>query len=308
MLSTQATNHTSLPFVSVIVPVFNEEKNIGTCIESLLNQNYPRERYEIIIVDNNSKDRTREIISRYPVTLLVEDKIRSSYAARNKGIDYAKGEILAFTDGDTRVSPDWLKNGVSAMLEANLSYLGCRVEMYSDSAKFTYCDIYELLISFDVQRWLDTLHFAPTCALLVRKSVFDAIGKFDSRLFSGGDIEFGNRVWRNGFKQGFSSSAVVYHLTRSSFKDLMKRALRYGGGQAQLSQLYPQYFGKPWVRILNPRSYLPPKPWDFARRIKGKFPLSLHQKIIIYFLDYLNWLVTKLGVILYQLKTDFKLK
>ncbi|MCX7766439.1 MAG: glycosyltransferase, partial [Candidatus Sumerlaeia bacterium] len=230
----QETNKSSLPFVSVIVPVFNEEKNIGSCIESLLNQDYPRERYEIIIVDNNSTDHTREIISRYPVTLLVEDKIRGSYAARNKGIEYAKGEILAFTDGDTRPAPDWLKNGVSAMQEEDLSYLGCRVEMYSDSAKLTYCDIYEMLISFDVQRWLNTLHFAPTCALLVRRSVFDATGKFDQRLFSGGDVEFGNRVWRNGFKQGYSSSAIVYHLTRSSFKDLMKRALRYGGGQAQL--------------------------------------------------------------------------
>ncbi|MCX7766307.1 MAG: hypothetical protein N2246_06360, partial [Candidatus Sumerlaeia bacterium] len=75
-----------------------------------------------------------------------------------------------------------------------------------------------------------------------------------------------------------------------------------------LSQLYPQYFGKPWMLILNPRNYLPPKPWVFARRLKGKIPLSLYQKIIIYFLDYLNWLVTKLGVILYQLKSDSKLK
>ena len=60
-----------LPFVSIIVPVYNDRKRIGRCIESLLRQSYPADRREIIIVDNNSTDGTRDVIGRYPVTLLL---------------------------------------------------------------------------------------------------------------------------------------------------------------------------------------------------------------------------------------------
>jgi glycosyltransferase involved in cell wall biosynthesis len=76
-------------FVSVVIPVFNGENIIGTCIKSILKQSYPNEKYEIIIVDNGSTDTTREIIKRYPVKMLIEDSIRSSYGARNTGIKHA---------------------------------------------------------------------------------------------------------------------------------------------------------------------------------------------------------------------------
>src|SRR3990170_2881853 len=110
------------PMVSIIVPVFNGENAIEECIQSLLDQDYPRDKYEIIIVDNNSKDGTGEIIKRYPVLYLLEDEIQSSYAARNKGIGYAQGEIFAFTDSDCVASKNWLKE---AMLLFRNERVGC---------------------------------------------------------------------------------------------------------------------------------------------------------------------------------------
>ena len=73
------------PFASIIVPVFNGEKSISKCIESLLSQDYPTDRYEIIVVDNNSNDRTGKIIQEYPIRYIFEDRSQNYYSARNTG-------------------------------------------------------------------------------------------------------------------------------------------------------------------------------------------------------------------------------
>ena len=102
------------PFVSVVVPVFNGVRTIEELLTSLLALDYPVDRYEIIIVDNGSTDDTRQIVERYPVTLLEEREIRGAAAARNKGIMHARGDIIAFTDADCVADRNWLKMLVTA--------------------------------------------------------------------------------------------------------------------------------------------------------------------------------------------------
>src|SRR6476646_11757769 len=89
-----------LPKVSVVVPVYNGEETIKTCVESLVGLDYPRDRFEVLIVDNKSTDGTRRVVEKYPVTLLQEAAVQSSYAARNLGVARSSGEIIAFTDAD----------------------------------------------------------------------------------------------------------------------------------------------------------------------------------------------------------------
>ena len=100
----------NLPFASVIVPVYNGESMIAECIESLLSQDYPKDKYEIIVVDNNSNDHTPDIVKKYPVKYTMETRIQSSYAARNTGVKYAEGEALIFFDADQIATQNWLKN------------------------------------------------------------------------------------------------------------------------------------------------------------------------------------------------------
>ena len=76
-----------IPVVSVIVPAFNAEHTIAGCLEALLAQDYPAERLEIIAVDNRSTDRTAAVMCRYPVRVVAERRVQSSYAARNAGLD-----------------------------------------------------------------------------------------------------------------------------------------------------------------------------------------------------------------------------
>ncbi|MGA7953342.1 MAG: glycosyltransferase family 2 protein, partial [Gloeobacterales cyanobacterium] len=96
-----------LPLISVVVPVYNEEKEISELLDSLMLLEWPRDRLEIICVDNNSTDRSLEILRSYPITVLQESKL-GPYAARNLAIRKAKGEFIALTDADCKVSPSWI--------------------------------------------------------------------------------------------------------------------------------------------------------------------------------------------------------
>lgn len=93
---------------SVVVPFYNEEKLIERCLKSLLDQDFNKNEYELIFVDNNSTDRSRQIVKSYSDVILLSESKRSAYSARNKGIRAAKGEIIAFTDGDCEAAKDWL--------------------------------------------------------------------------------------------------------------------------------------------------------------------------------------------------------
>jgi glycosyltransferase involved in cell wall biosynthesis len=122
-----------LPFVSVIVPVYNGERNIGNCIKSLLSLDYPSSKLEIIIVDNNSKDATRRVIQEFPVISLIEDRIQSSYAARNTGLKQSKGEIIAFTDSDCIADKDWILKAVACFQDESVGCVAGRIDGYPPS-------------------------------------------------------------------------------------------------------------------------------------------------------------------------------
>jgi len=97
-----------MPLISVIVPFLNEELYIERCIRSLLAQDFDKDQYELIFIDNGSTDRSAEIVRGFPSIIILEEPIKCPYAARNKGLSVAKGQIFAFTDADCAVSYNWL--------------------------------------------------------------------------------------------------------------------------------------------------------------------------------------------------------
>jgi len=154
-------NKITFPAVSVIVPAYNEEKNIARLIESLLDLDYPKEILEIIIIDNNSNDRTKEIIKQYPVKLLEEKDIQSSYAARNKGIQNAKNEILAFVDSDCIATPQWVKEGVKVLVLESADLVGGNVEfIYSENK--TAAELYDSITNLQIESYIKELNASPT--------------------------------------------------------------------------------------------------------------------------------------------------
>src|SRR5437667_1575535 len=96
------------PKISVVIPAFNEEKYLPSCLQALANQTYPRDKFEIIVVDNNSTDRTSKIAATVRAKVVTEKK-QGHVFALNAGMQKAQGEIIAVTDADTKVSKNWLE-------------------------------------------------------------------------------------------------------------------------------------------------------------------------------------------------------
>lgn len=221
-----------IPFVSVIVPVYNDAQRIGQCIKALLGQTYPHTHFDVLIVDNGSTDDTPAVIKQYPVKMLIEDAIQSSYAARNKGIRNAKGTVIAFTDADCIPAPDWIEKGVENLMRVpNCGLVAGRInQLFKDPKRPNAVEIYESIMHFRQKRYVQRDRYGATATVFTYKKVFEKVGLFNVTLKSGGDNEWGRRVFSFGYKQIYADDACVDHPTRYSLKQLRDRIIRLTGG------------------------------------------------------------------------------
>jgi glycosyltransferase involved in cell wall biosynthesis len=193
------------PFCSVIIPAFNEEQDIEESLLSLVNQSYPRDRYEIIVVDNGSSDRTSQIASAH-ADLVLHKPEGNVGAVRNHGIAHASGEVIICTDADCVVPRDWIEKGV-LLLEDKPQHAfggGLRtregagwVEKYwtlNESGKSTQ---QRALMGSSIFMW---------------KKDFDQVGDFNEIITSGEDSDLHERALANGLKAIISADLSVAHL------------------------------------------------------------------------------------------------
>jgi glycosyltransferase involved in cell wall biosynthesis len=230
-------------FISIILPVYNGEKTIQACLESLLTQSYQRDSFEIIVVDNNSNDQTCEIVQQYPVKLLHERDIQTSYAARNRGIKNSKGEILAFTDADCIADTDWLYHVTYPFIDDTVVAVGGRVldrEPENDVERF----IASLDLFSHYQEDDSFLRIIMTNNAAFRRESLLSVGCFNSRLFTAADIDLAWRLQlRSNSKVVYAPKAVIYHHHRSSLLGMAKQFQRHGFGEIFLDAMYKDHDG-----------------------------------------------------------------
>ncbi len=116
------------PFMSVVICTFNGSAVVGRAIESLLAQDYPSNRYEIIVVDDGSQDNTAAIVSKYPVRLVRHRANRGLAAARNTGLEHVKGEVYVSFDDDCVVAPGWLQQLALGYQQPNAAGVGSIIQ------------------------------------------------------------------------------------------------------------------------------------------------------------------------------------
>lgn len=287
------------PFVSIIIPVYNDPRGIRMTLDAVIDQTYSKSEYEILVVDNGSTDETRDVIGNYCedypdlVRLLVEDEIQGPAAARNKGIANADGTLFGFIDADMTVEETWLEHAVESMESNDWDYMGCEVEIYVEEGKDTLTAKYNQIFGFPIQKYIEEFQFSGTGCLFVRRTVFDEVGNFDERLFSGEDQEFGNRVHDAGFDQHFQPAITMYHPARSSLPALLKKHFRLGRGRAQMQRYHPSRVQKP--SVLNPRNYLPPHPTRFYRNVTNATSVTLVDVLLLFFIAYMKRLSATSG-------------
>jgi cellulose synthase/poly-beta-1,6-N-acetylglucosamine synthase-like glycosyltransferase len=239
---------TTLPRMTVIVPVYNGEATIRTCVEALIGLDYPRDLLQIIVVDNKSTDGTRRILEGYPVTVLEESKTQSSYAARNLGIAHSTGDVVAFTDADCVPERGWLRAIVSAIQPDDVGGVAGAIEAFrADSQVERYQA--RRAIRADRAYQHKVLPFAQTANAAYKREVFERIGLFDPTLIYGGDLDFSWRMQSStGLKLVYEALAFVWHRHRTTYRGLFGLYEKNAIANCLLSQRYDYYETYPRVR------------------------------------------------------------
>jgi glycosyltransferase involved in cell wall biosynthesis len=255
---------TRLPGISIIIPTYNAEGTIRLLLESLMRLDYPRERVEMIIVDNGSTDRTVEYIHESPVTLLEERVNRSSYAARNRGLVAAHHEIVAFTDADCVVDTSWLREGIRALEDADMA--AGRVQ-FSFSPRPTAAELFDSLHHMHNDDLIRRYSGAATANLFVRRELFRQLGPFRPDVRSGGDMMWTRAATAAGFRLVYAPLAVVHHPTRG-LRELLTKGFRLGTGIYRMHR--DKGIGGGRILYEGLRAFLPARPGALRTTIREK--------------------------------------
>lgn len=251
-------NQLSYPFVSIIIPVFNDCERLKICLEALENQTYPNSLYEVIVVDNGSAQDIKSVVERFSQALFTLESSPGSYIARNKGLSLAKGEVIAFTDADCIPALDWIEKGVTNVLQAhNCGLVAGRVKLFFKDQKHpTTAETYESIHTLQQKSFIEERGYAATANIFTLRSVIDNVGLFDHTLKSGGDFEWSQRVLLAGYKQIYAEDTCVEHPARHSLSELHKRIVRKIGGVHDRTKSSSQPFGE-FIKDLG-KDLLPP--------------------------------------------------
>ncbi len=225
------------PAVSVVVPAYNASRTMERCVESLLGLSGNSPAHEIIIVDNGSDDETPEILRRYPGIVMVEEKaVRGPSAARNAGVRAASGDIIAFTDADCVVTPDWLVHGVSPLADTAVCGVAGIIKGVEPKN--------------EIQEWMNSRNildakaalansfrpYVQTANAFFRREDFWKVEGFDTVLLCGEDCDLSWRILEaTKGRLELAPEAVVYHDHRCSVRGLFRQSSKNASASAHLA-------------------------------------------------------------------------
>jgi cellulose synthase/poly-beta-1,6-N-acetylglucosamine synthase-like glycosyltransferase len=239
------------PLVSVVVPVLNGGPAFRDLLASLAHLSYPRERLEILVVDNGSDDDSAGAARRAGFNVVAEPR-RGASVARNTGVGQTQGEIVAFTDADCIVTRGWIEGLVAPFTDPEVGGVGGRTETWLPR---TWTERHAARTRhLDAERHLShpTFPFAPTANAAFRRRVFEKIGGFDPAFPWGEPIDFCKRVIRDaGMKLAFAPRAVVFHRARARLGDYYRQQKGYGYSLALLCDKYRDEVVWNWRRTVT---------------------------------------------------------
>lgn len=237
------------PFISIVVPIRNEEATIERLTRSLLDQDYPRDHYEILMADGGSSDRTHELLKRVDPegrVVVLDNPGRTAPAALNVAIAKAKGEIVTRVDGHSYVAPDYLSRIVAVMEETGESVVGGPVQMHADTpfrralVEALYSRIGVGAVPYRTLRTRAYVESLQTGSF--RKAVLDRVGPFDESLAVVEDLDMNTRIRKVGYRLLLDPSIRFWYLPRPSLGALWRQIYTVGLVKARILRKHPDIF------------------------------------------------------------------
>lgn len=232
-------NENDLPLVSVIVPCRNEEKFISRCLDSIVNQEYPKARLEVLVFDGNSEDGSKHVAAlygdKYDFVSVRDNNKKFTPSALNAGIGCARGEYILWLSAHNEYKKDYVSKCIEYLRKFNAEAVGglIRVMPRNDnligraiclslSSPFGVGDsLHKIGVRSPI--WSDTAF-----GVCYRKEVFNKAGLFNERLLRGQDMEFSRRLKNAGIKTLLAPDLVSYYYARSGFRDFIAHNFRNG--------------------------------------------------------------------------------
>ncbi|NCO97136.1 MAG: hypothetical protein COY38_05055 [Candidatus Aenigmarchaeota archaeon CG_4_10_14_0_8_um_filter_37_24] len=214
--------------VSIIVPAYNAEKTIELCLKSLLNQSYQKNKYEILVVDDGSKDKTKNIIRKFNRVKLIEQNHRGPSVARNLGAKKSKNDLILFIDSDCIAPKYWIKNIIKPFKDKDvIAVSGAYKTKNKDKliARFVGFEIEER--HKKLGREID---FVSTFSAAYLRKIYLKVGGLDEKFTraSADDTSLSFKLDRLGKKMIFEPKAYVYHHHPDNLKKYLKRKFWMG--------------------------------------------------------------------------------
>ena len=248
------------PMVSVVICAYNAERTMLPCLESLRKLDYPN--FEVIIVDDGSRDRTAEISMDFPEFRLIRQPNKGLSVARNVGLHAARGDLIAYTDSDCVVDPHWLTLMVRTLTEKNFD--GCGGPNYAphEDGWVEACCAASPGAPCHVLTADDVAEHLAGCNMVFTKAALLKVGGFDPQFTSAGDdVDMCWRILDSGMRLGFCPAAFVWHFRRNTIKAYYGQQRGYGRAEAMLYARYPERFN-----ILGPDQMARDDPRSAAHR------------------------------------------
>jgi len=259
------------PFVSVVIPCRDDGNRLQLCLNALYHQSYPYASYEVTVCYNNSTEDINRICQQFPNVRYCHMVTPGSYTARNRGLELAKGEAIAFTDADCIPDADWILEGVRSLVSSpSTGIVGGNIQFFFESDPCGICEAarpnpveYADSLSY-LRQWeyVTQEHYAAGANLFTWRKVFDEVGLFDERLLNLGDKEWGQRVHATQWEIVFSENAVVWHPARTTLRTLIAKARRQTKANHRIAELKGERLKGAIGRFL-------PLGWRFWKTVLG---------------------------------------
>jgi GT2 family glycosyltransferase len=219
-----------VPEVSVVIPARDAEEPLADLLDSLARQTLDADRFEVIVVENGSRDRTAEVAEERGARVLRET-LGNRSRARNAGVAASEADVFAFTDADCVADPGWLEAMLACRGRAPLIAGNVRV---STRTPPNAVERFESVWRFAQEAW-SAEGWAATANMLVEREAFEAIGGFDPTYrHIAEDADFCVRAGRAGFPLGYCDEGVVLHYAENELRPLIRRAFFHGYSSAQI--------------------------------------------------------------------------
>jgi cellulose synthase/poly-beta-1,6-N-acetylglucosamine synthase-like glycosyltransferase len=195
------------PLISIVVPTYNDEKNLGRCLESIKGLDYPREKLEVIVVDDGSQDHSSDVARSYGAIVLRQPH-QGRAEARNSGVRAARGEMVAFIDSDDVVERGWLRELLPLFHNEDVAAAGCSHYLLNKAKSF-FARVNHLEKLFRHANAPRLTGHIGASGSMVRRDAFLSVQGFDATFLAAEDTEFVSRLRKKGYQISFSPQLLI---------------------------------------------------------------------------------------------------